>query len=463
VTRLRSNFLFGQISNNPLASGATAVNSPSFAELPVIASPNYMAIVLDPQAVFGAPEIIHVTAHASGATVVTADRAQENTAARSHQVNEVWINAPTELDFDATAIPSTSNVGDSAAIGNADADAKADHLHAREGWATSAPAALIIGSGDIGDLTNPARHNHSHPVALIMPDASLPTDTGYAGAPGDSLASALHQHAREGFGTPLSSTPTDTPVQGSGPAVAPYNHVHGREGVGVPGSSAPGDAASQGAGPTIAYSNHVHARESLGAPTDSNYGDTTVTGSSTSVASGGHRHRRIAPVTVAGNTDTSGPTWGGTSNQLATIGGVSGQPKVGPITPPPSGMARFDFGFSGWQAGSGNQTVDFYLGVGWSTSNSRSGAWAGAFVGAIGSSGSPWDWIVVWVGLADGAVATFDNVKAFSGSFYATSLPTANPLYFYLLWGSTGGSMTCPSNTRTAARYGTYLRVTTVP
>ena len=58
-----------------------------------------MAISLDPFAVNGAPEIVWVTDHASGASVATITRHEESTLARSHPAGTEWANALTALDF----------------------------------------------------------------------------------------------------------------------------------------------------------------------------------------------------------------------------------------------------------------------------------------------------------------------------------------------------------------------------
>ena len=100
MTRLRANFEVGQVTDDPLSSGATTINSPSFSSLPVISSPDIMAITLDPEAIFGAPEIAWITDHASSATSVTVTRGQETTLAREHPENTEWVNALTAVDID---------------------------------------------------------------------------------------------------------------------------------------------------------------------------------------------------------------------------------------------------------------------------------------------------------------------------------------------------------------------------
>lgn len=90
--RLRRNFLDGAL-NGAITDTATSADSPDFANLPVVASPDYLALTID-------NEIVHVTDHTSGATTVTIERGQESTAAASHADAAVWEHAPTVKDYD---------------------------------------------------------------------------------------------------------------------------------------------------------------------------------------------------------------------------------------------------------------------------------------------------------------------------------------------------------------------------
>lgn len=111
MARLRQNFQGGTISDNPLLIGATSANSASFTSLPVVASPDIIVLVLDPNGIFGAPEITYVTAHTASATTVTITRGQEGSAARQHTVNEPWIWADTALDFAGLALTGEIKMG----------------------------------------------------------------------------------------------------------------------------------------------------------------------------------------------------------------------------------------------------------------------------------------------------------------------------------------------------------------
>lgn len=95
-----SNFQSGTLTDNPLTSGATSVNSAAFANLPVVASPDTMWLALDPTGVNGAPEIVQVTVHTSSATVLTVVRAQQSTTARAHPVGTQWVASATKAELD---------------------------------------------------------------------------------------------------------------------------------------------------------------------------------------------------------------------------------------------------------------------------------------------------------------------------------------------------------------------------
>lgn len=107
MATLYRNFLSGTISDNPLSSGATTITSGDFASLPVIAAPDTMWLVLDPEAASGAPEAVLVTAHTSGATTITATRAQQGSSARSHPQTTKWTCPVTQVDLEAGNPPGT--------------------------------------------------------------------------------------------------------------------------------------------------------------------------------------------------------------------------------------------------------------------------------------------------------------------------------------------------------------------
>lgn len=106
MARLRRNFTSGTITDNPLAAGASTINSGNFANLPAVVSPDIVVLVLDPLGTAGVPEVAYVTAHTAAATSVTALRGQETAlggggvagTGRQHAQGIPWILADTAGD-----------------------------------------------------------------------------------------------------------------------------------------------------------------------------------------------------------------------------------------------------------------------------------------------------------------------------------------------------------------------------
>jgi hypothetical protein len=93
VTRVRTDNVFGTLTDNPLTNVATTMNSAGLANLAVVSSAEAL-IVLDPNRVSGAPEHVVVTTHAGSATSATIVRGQFGTAARQHALGTEWVHAP---------------------------------------------------------------------------------------------------------------------------------------------------------------------------------------------------------------------------------------------------------------------------------------------------------------------------------------------------------------------------------
>lgn len=88
------NLQSGLLTADPGTSGTT-LNSGNFAFLPVVASPNTMRLVLNPDGAGGtAPELVLVTAHTAAATSLTVVRAQETAFGGgpgvAHPIDTVW-------------------------------------------------------------------------------------------------------------------------------------------------------------------------------------------------------------------------------------------------------------------------------------------------------------------------------------------------------------------------------------
>lgn len=135
MARLRSNFQRGSLTGS-ITSGATSISSGEFSALPVVASPDFLIIVLDPDAVHGNPELIKVTAHSSSATSITATRGVGGTTARSHNPSVEWRHVSTAAgDFgpdllasdylvSTSASAATNNAGLTSAIADAGSAAR---------------------------------------------------------------------------------------------------------------------------------------------------------------------------------------------------------------------------------------------------------------------------------------------------------------------------------------------------
>lgn len=93
MTRVRTNNVFGTTTDNPLTAGATTMNSAGLANLAAVSSAEAI-IVLDPNRVNGAPEIVVVTAHTGSATSATIVRGQFGTSAREHPSGTEWVHGP---------------------------------------------------------------------------------------------------------------------------------------------------------------------------------------------------------------------------------------------------------------------------------------------------------------------------------------------------------------------------------
>lgn len=98
--RIYQDLLGGRISDNPLTSGATTLNSAALAEMLAVGSTQHMMIVLDPDGVSGlAPEIVMVTAHTAAESSCTIARAQQGTTARAHAQGTDWVHSVLASDI----------------------------------------------------------------------------------------------------------------------------------------------------------------------------------------------------------------------------------------------------------------------------------------------------------------------------------------------------------------------------
>lgn len=100
--RLYQNFAGGQ-TDAALTNSGTTLSSPALAGLVAVASPDFAMLVLDPDGIGGAPEIVEVSTHSSSATTAAMIRGQEGTVARAHESGVTWILAGLASDLRARA------------------------------------------------------------------------------------------------------------------------------------------------------------------------------------------------------------------------------------------------------------------------------------------------------------------------------------------------------------------------
>lgn len=102
MARLRFSALSGTL-DAAIDSDDTSLSSPGFASMPVVSTPDHLAIILDPTQEAGAPEIAWVVSHGSGSTTATVLRGQEQShgaiAGRAHASGTTWHHGPTPGEF----------------------------------------------------------------------------------------------------------------------------------------------------------------------------------------------------------------------------------------------------------------------------------------------------------------------------------------------------------------------------
>jgi hypothetical protein len=100
--RIYVNNAGGVITDAPLTAGATSIESTAFADLPAVASPDYIVLILDWDQADGIPEIVYVTAHTAAAETVTVTRGRETSTggstAREHLADTKWVAGITAAD-----------------------------------------------------------------------------------------------------------------------------------------------------------------------------------------------------------------------------------------------------------------------------------------------------------------------------------------------------------------------------
>ncbi len=94
TSRVFQDLISGVTDADPGAAGLT-LSGPFLADLAVVASPEFIALTLDPEEVFGNAEVVHVTVHTASATTATIERGKEGTTGIAHAVGTKGIASPT--------------------------------------------------------------------------------------------------------------------------------------------------------------------------------------------------------------------------------------------------------------------------------------------------------------------------------------------------------------------------------
>lgn len=99
MARKYQNFVSGTLSAG-ITSVDSSMESTGLAQMMAISNPHTMTVVLDPEGVDGAPEVVWVVAHVGSVTTASILRGQEGTTARSHNQDTPWVHAITDTDIE---------------------------------------------------------------------------------------------------------------------------------------------------------------------------------------------------------------------------------------------------------------------------------------------------------------------------------------------------------------------------
>lgn len=144
-SRVRANNVFGITTDNPLASGAVALNSTQLNLLPVIvSSAQHAVIVLDPKRLNGQPEIIVVTAHTAAATTATIERAKYGTVARAHPVGTAWAHVAVGEDYIEILSSTTRPIDPYLGQSIFEVDTLSHRFYNGSAWTSSPPVGSVL-------------------------------------------------------------------------------------------------------------------------------------------------------------------------------------------------------------------------------------------------------------------------------------------------------------------------------
>jgi hypothetical protein len=208
-----------------------------------------------------------------------------------------------------TVLPTTSAIGDAAALGTSPVPAAADHKHGRESFSSGTTTSSALGDSVLdGSSIHPAH--------------------------------ADHKHGRESFAVDetTNSAPGDSANDGTSTSPSRADHKHGREsaagvpyGSGLTTTSAFGDSVYDGVSADVARADHRHGRESLYASAPKADVSGGAVGTAITPAPGDHQHPLgpylAGPLVVAGSAVGATPNNDtfqfGFVNQIPVSGGIT--------------------------------------------------------------------------------------------------------------------------------------------
>lgn len=92
MTQIKANFVDGRLSEEIKLTDTTMISA-GLRDLPVVAAPNYSAVVLDPTGSRGPQEIVYIIAHEANSDTAVIQREREGTARRPHSKGQLWIHS----------------------------------------------------------------------------------------------------------------------------------------------------------------------------------------------------------------------------------------------------------------------------------------------------------------------------------------------------------------------------------
>lgn len=164
---VRTNFVSGTITDNPLTAGALSFNSAGLAALGTVDTTNFARIIIE-------NEIMYVTAHTAAATSATVVRGQEGTTAVQHVTGTAWKAGPAKRSMSQGRVAFSKRASTDLTL-NSTVWANVD---------TALDLALTAQAGDIVEVAlSGTTGNAGSAFALLMDAVSL-----VAGAPVNSWA-----------------------------------------------------------------------------------------------------------------------------------------------------------------------------------------------------------------------------------------------------------------------------------